>query len=281
MNTPPPIWCLGAAHIDHVGRGRIAPGQSAPGAVASAPGGVAFNIAAAIARAGARAALISAIGDDPAGRQIAAALDALGVDNRLVAVNAPTGAYVAIEDETRALVAAIADDRALSALTPTAIAARLAERPPDAPLIIDANLSDPQIDAALAAPGMIAAEATSGPKSVRLIRALPRLDAIFCNLDEARALTRADLSTTTSAAKALHQCGPGIVSVTNGPEPAALYAHGEVAAATPPPMRAETTNGAGDARAAATLIALLTGASAQTALAAGQAAATRTLRGET
>lgn len=54
---------------------------------AKSVGGTATNVAVAAARLGRRAGVATAVGDDPLGRYVAAALDRFGVDNRYIATN--------------------------------------------------------------------------------------------------------------------------------------------------------------------------------------------------
>ena len=62
----PLFWCLGGVLVDHIGRANapVQPRQSNPGAARLRAGGVALNIARALADHGARVAVISAVGDD-------------------------------------------------------------------------------------------------------------------------------------------------------------------------------------------------------------------------
>lgn len=69
MTETSEILCLGALAWDTIGRCAVPvpPGADVPGRVRRHPGGVAFNIARGLARAGHRAALVSAVGDDEGG----------------------------------------------------------------------------------------------------------------------------------------------------------------------------------------------------------------------
>ena len=113
--SAPDILCIGAAHWDIIGTtdAALPRGADRPGTVARSPGGVALNIARALAARGFHPALLTALGDDAEGDALAAAA---GVDlgHALRLPGRATGAYVAIEAAGR-LVAALADTAALHA----------------------------------------------------------------------------------------------------------------------------------------------------------------------
>ncbi len=275
MSLPPPLfWCLGGVLIDHIGRASapVRTGQSNPGAARLTPGGVALNIAQALAAGGARVALMGAMGRDIGADLITTALAEAGVDDRLIRTDHPTGAYLAIEDANGDLYAGVADLTALETLPTDAIVAHLAQAPPDARLIVDANLTPDQLFKAAARPGWLAAEAVSAPKARRLAPILPSLDALFCNLSEAAALG-ATAETAAEAAKTLSAKANAIVFVTNGPHPAAVAQSGKVWVQKPPPAPAASVTGAGDAFTAAAIMALAKDAAPHQALAAAIAAA--------
>jgi len=272
--TPPLFWCLGGVLVDHIGRtsAPTQPGQSNPGAARLAPGGVAMNIARALAAKGAKVALMGAVGRDIGADLIAAALAKAGVEDQLIRTDHPTGAYLAVEDADGDLYAGVSDLSALEALSTGAIVARLAQAPPDARLIVDANLTPDQLFKAAARPGWLAAEAVSAPKARRLAPILPSLDALFCNLSEAAALG-APAETAAEAARTLSLQAQATVFVTHGPRLAAVAENGMTYTQTPPPAPTASVTGAGDAFTAAALMALATDAAPKDALAAAIAAA--------
>ena len=110
--SPPPFLCIGAAHWDVVGRTAAAlpPGADVPGRVTGQPGGVAQNIARALAALGRPVRLIAALGRDPIGDALASDLTAAGVDcSWLHRHPGATDSYVAIEGADGALHAAVAE----------------------------------------------------------------------------------------------------------------------------------------------------------------------------
>ena len=112
------ILCAGAALWDVIGRaGTPLPyGADVPGRVVRRPGGVALNIALALADLGHAPTLLAAFGTDEAGTELAGCLAAAGVG--IAGLHRHPGAtdtYVAIEDAGGELHAAVADCACLEA----------------------------------------------------------------------------------------------------------------------------------------------------------------------
>lgn len=279
--SPPLFWCLGGVLIDHIGRTHapVQTGQSNPGAARLSPGGVALNIARALAAKGANVALMGAVGRDIGADLITAALAEAGIEDKLIRTDHPTGAYLAIEGADGDLYAGVSDLTALESLSAHAIVAHLGQAQPDARVVIDANLTSDQLFKAAARPGWLAAEAVSAPKAPRLAPLLPGLDALFCNLSEAAALG-AKAQTAQAAALILAPRTRGTVFVTDGPRPAAVAQGGQAYAQTPPPVPPASVTGAGDAFTAAALMALAANPDPKTALTAAITAAAAHLEGQ-
>ncbi|SDZ94882.1 PfkB family carbohydrate kinase [Rubrimonas cliftonensis] len=281
MENAPHIICFGAAHWDVIARARpgargAAPrGPDAPGVVTVRPGGVALNVACALAAAGFAVSLVSAVGDDDDGDALLARIEAAGVNAGGVIryAGAGTGRYVAIERADGELVAAVADAAALEAMTPAHLPLdRLA---PAALWLTDANPSAAVIRALAMAPGRppLAADATSEAKAVKLRPVLAELAAIYCNRAEAEAICATGLNAARAAAEALCARGAARAVVTNGVQPAADAGRRGVVTARPDPSPVRSVTGAGDALVAAHAGAALRGATPEAALAAGLAAA--------
>lgn len=252
----PDILCIGALHWDLIGRaaGRLARGDDCPGRVVRRPGGVAFNIARALAGQGMRPALLAAVGRDAEGTALAAACTAAGVDPRwLHRAEGPTDRYLALEDAT-GLVAAVADAATLEAAGPALLDpltdGRLAA-PWAGPVVLDGNLPDTLlalVAADLALTGAdLRAVAASNAKAGRLAPLLGRAGAtLYLNLAEAIALAGRPFADAAAAAAALARPGGARLLVTDGPRPAALAAEGRVNCSTPPCVTACRVTGAGD-----------------------------------
>ncbi len=276
MTIAPHVICFGAAHWDVIARARPgARGADAPGVVATRPGGVALNVATALALAGLRVSLVCAVGDDAEGRALLGAVEAAGVevDNALVYPGASTGRYVAVERADGELLAAVADVAATDSMTPEHM--RLDRLDGADAWLIDANLPAPVIRAlaALVDRPPLVADAVSESKAARLRPALTRLAALYCNRAEAEAICATGLNAARAAAEALVARGVGRAVVTNGPLPAADAGCHGVVTLRPDQSPIRSVTGAGDALIAAHLAAHLRGKRPEEALAAGLAAA--------
>ena len=112
------ILCIGSVLWDVIGRApsHMRQGADVPGRITRLPGGVAMNIAMALARFGLRPSLLSAVGRDAEGDELIAACAALGVGTEHVyrSDDLPTDRYMAIEG-ANGLIAAIADAHSLEA----------------------------------------------------------------------------------------------------------------------------------------------------------------------
>ncbi|RMD46988.1 MAG: kinase, partial [Alphaproteobacteria bacterium] len=113
------VLCIGSLLWDVVGTALepMRPGDDRPGRIRRLPGGVAYNIAAALARAGLAPVLLSAVGADAEGRALLAAAEAAGIDTRHVLVSEAirTDSYMAIE-AGGSVLAALADAHGLEAM---------------------------------------------------------------------------------------------------------------------------------------------------------------------
>lgn len=271
------ILCAGASHWDVVGRSpwRVAHGGDVPGETVRAPGGVALNIARALARAGLRPALLGAVGGDADGVELMAALRADGVATghlrRLDGCR--TDRYVAVEDPS-GLVAAVADAATLEAAG-DAILAPLGRGGVFAgwrgPVVLDGNLPAAVLGAATRLPGLAAASLILVPPSpakaarLRVLFGHPRL-TVYANRLEAAALTGSDPTDAPAAAHALRAAGIARAIVTDGESVAAdSGAHGVVTRIPPAVVPARVT-GAGDSFIAAHVAAVLRGAPPEVAL---------------
>ena len=297
MSAPrPDILCIGAALWDVIGRspGAMAPGADVPGRIVAAPGGVALNIAVALAGLGLRPALLGAVGDDPEGAALAAALAARGVGAAFLTriPGIATDRYMAIEDP-RGLVAAIADAHTLEAAG-TAILAPLGDgrlgaagAPWAGPVVIDGNLTEAVLAGIAASPLFAAASLHIAPASpgkgarLALLAAHPRA-TLYVNRAEAEGIAAWPFADAAAAAEALVARGAARAVVTDGAAAAADAARGrDTVVAPPPPVTVARVTGAGDVFLAAHLAAGLGGAPPDAALATALAAAAAHVAGDT
>ncbi|MFN6979498.1 MAG: PfkB family carbohydrate kinase [Gemmobacter sp.] len=279
----PDVLCIGSVLWDVIGRaqGAVAPGADVPGRIAAMPGGVAFNIAAALARRGMRPALLSAVGRDSDGDALVEACGRSGVDTAWLhrPEDRQTDRYMAIE-AAGGLVAAIADTRTLEAADAAILApledGRLgsAAAPWAGPVVLDGNLTGDLIAAIAAAPAFAAADlriaAASPAKAARLVSLLghPRA-TLYLNRAEAGALAGMPFAEAAGAAAALVARGAARAIVTDGGAACADAAPGRgTVTALPPAVAVARVTGAGDVFMAAHLAADCGGADPAAALAA-------------
>ena len=266
---------VGAAHWDVIGRatGPVAPGDDLPGRVIRRPGGVAANIALALAPE-MDVILAACIGADAEGDALRDALRAGGVSLASIPASPATDRYLAIEDGSGALVAAIADTGALDAGAAALVASANAT---PGPVVIDGNLPAGAL-VELRDASRLTLVPASPAKVARLAPLVARGAAILANRAEAEALTAIAGDSATLAA-ALVAMGARHALVTDGARPASLAMGGTLVTRTPPHVAAGGVTGAGDALAAGLLAALATGATPAQALDAALARAARHLQG--
>jgi len=294
MVTHPDILCIGSVLWDIIGRHPAAMrmGDDRPGRISRHPGGVAMNIAVALASFGMRPAVLTAIGRDAEGDELCAACARLGIDASLSCrpEGLPTDRYMAIEG-TNGLIAAIADTHTLEAAG-EAILAPLSDgtlgsaaAPWRGPVALDGNLSEALLSALAESPLLKAADLRLAPaspaKAARLRPFLthPRV-TLYANLEEAGLLLGQTLPDCVSAAAALRSAGVARALVTDGPQPAALADHAGVTPCSPRQVRALRVTGAGDTLVAAHIAAEFRGAGRSEAFLAAVLAAAAHVAGE-
>jgi sugar/nucleoside kinase (ribokinase family) len=294
MARTPDILCIGSVLWDIIGRTDLPMvlGNDKPGRIARLPGGVALNIAMTLGRFGLRPGLVSVVGDDPAGRELLAACEAMGLDcgALLVDPDLPTDHYMAIEAQGT-LVAALADAHSLEAAGARILAplqdGRLgsAAAPWSGPVALDGNLTEALLaeiaeSLVFAAADLRVAPASPGKaERLRPLLAHPRA-TLYVNREEAGLLTGTRPANAAAAAQALTAAGARRVLVTAGAEMAVDATAGRVLTAVPPPVQARRITGAGDTFMAAHIAAELAGADAEEALRVAVEAAAAYVSGE-
>lgn len=283
----PAILCIGSVLWDVIGRapGAMAPGADVPGRIVRQPGGVALNIAVALARRGLRPALLSVVGRDPEGEALLAEAARLGCEVGHVcrAGDLPTDRYMAIEG-AGGLVAAVADARSLEAAGERVLApladGRLgsAAAPYPGVIALDGNLTEALLATIAGSPLFAEADLRVAPASPgKAERLAPLLRAgratVYVNLHEARTLAGQPLGDARAAALALCAAGAARALVTDGGQMAADAAGGAVLTAEPPAVAVARVTGAGDTFMAAHVAAELAGAGRAEALERALAAA--------
>ncbi|WP_067334841.1 PfkB family carbohydrate kinase [Stappia indica] len=292
-----PIAAFGAIHLDTIAHAdrRILRETSTPAALAVRPGGVATNVARALARLDCRIALAGRLGREAEADGLLAQLAAEGVETGAIRRGElPSGRYLALHDPDGALAAAVVDARITETLEPGALLPLTEAQEAAGCWFLDANLPKPLLVelAETAGERMLAADAVSRAKAARLGPILPRLDLLFCNRAEAVALLGRGEEDgeqleedSAEAASALVEAGVKAVVMTRGAAPVLLATGSGIdeislttcdGAAAPPPRIVDVT-GAGDALIAGTLAGLEHGLPLAQAVAAGMRAAALTL----
>lgn len=267
MTKRPDILCIGAMLWDVIGRAprRMASGADVPGRITHVPGGVALNVAVALARWQALPAVLSAVGRDPEGDSLVAEAERLGVMTTWLTRDAglPTDCYMAIED-SEGLIAAIADAHSLEHAG-DAILAPLDDGLTGwkGPVVLDGNLTEDLLGAIARDPRLNGADLRVVPASPGKAERLEPLIAtrrgcFYLNKLEAEILAGRSCPDAASAAEAVVSRGAARVLVTDGPNPAAeAIANGPTIVVTPPKVTLARVTGAGDCFLAAHLAAEL------------------------
>lgn len=263
-----PLVCIGASNVDRKLRS-LAPLQmhtSNPATLSETPGGVARNVAENLARLGLEVHLITAVGDDAAGRSLLAQLQQLGVQTSgsLLASDAHTGSYTAVLDAQGELMLALAHMELAERMTPAFLRQCAAQRAQAGSLLMDLNLpcdAVRQLIAEAHASGQrLNAVAVSQPKMDRLPEDLHGLDLLILNRDELQMLCGITLSSERAWQRALTQLrGRGLqrLVVTLGADGVRLAEASAGFADLPAPkVKVRDVTGAGDAFAAGVCAAL-------------------------
>jgi pseudouridine kinase len=291
-DTPPrsisPVLCFGAVHWDSLAQARrpIAPDTSTPSDIRQGPGGVATNVARALARLGVPTTLCGVIGNDLPGQALAGQLGREGILLRLIERKGKvTGQYLALHDPDGSLVAACVDDSILGEASAetfhTELASLAIEIPGEALWFADANLPPDILDAVAghAPAGRLAADAVSVAKAGRLSAIPDRLHLLFANRAEAAILANCPHTVPVrDIAGRLHEMGVVEVIVTDGTGPVLASDGIGIREYHPEPAIVRDVTGAGDALIAGTLAALARGHGLFDAVPAGMAAARLTVQ---
>ena len=288
------ILCIGSVLWDVIGRapGPMRQGADVPGRITRLPGGVAMNIAMALARFGLRPSLLSAVGRDAEGDALIAACAALGLgtDHVYRSEDLPTDRYMAIEG-TNGLIAAIADAHSLEAAGARILRPLTqgdlgdAARPYRGLVALDGNLTRALLDEIATHPAFAAADLRVAPaspgKAERLTPFLTHGRAVlYVNLEEASILCQQAFDGAAAAAAGLVARGAVRALVTDGGRPAADATAAGVIALPCRPVLVTRVTGAGDTFMAAHMAAEVAGLSREAALARALEAAATYVSGE-
>jgi pseudouridine kinase len=263
---------IGAANADIISKSaeRIIHGDSNPASVRLSAGGVARNIAENLSRLGARVDFITAIGADGLGSFLRENCESCGISTKawIVREGLGTGVYSAALDCDGELYAAFNAMAVLETITAQDLCAHgEAIRSSDL-LIMDTNLTEETIGAALELRGIGPAmvDAVSVAKAPRILQLLPKISILKLNRAEAECLTGLALGDDGQlrlACADLISRGVRQVFITLGA--AGVCAADKSGAVFIPavPVRVENVTGAGDAFSAGVALMLSDGLARQ------------------
>ncbi len=267
--TDRPILCVGSALWDIIASASdpMIDGSDIAGIIRRRMGGVALNVAVALARSGQPAALLTAIGNDTEGNDLIKALEGEGVDCRYVTrCDDPTDSYLAVEHPNGDIFAAIADCASLEKAGETILLplsdGRLAsaQNPWQGSIVVDGNIPVSVMETLAKSEAVKKSSLSFVPaspgKARRMRTALKAAKAtLFVNLGEAEILCDSKFSDSNIAASALLALGAGRAIVTDGPNSATICTRQTSVTLTPPAVKSHSTTGAGDVFLAAVLTA--------------------------
>lgn len=191
----PRVTVIGGANLDLVGRPEmdLRPGESHPGRITEAAGGVGRNVAENLARLGVAARLLSVVGDDPGGDRILEDCRRSGVDVSGVEVvaGAQTPCYLAILDASGDLRFAVSQMELLERIDGGFLDDRAAVIADSSLIVADANLPRDALERLLrgAAGTPVFVDTVSAAKAERLSGLIGLAHTIKPNRAEAEVLS--------------------------------------------------------------------------------------------
>lgn len=274
------VACIGAANIDRKlsATGPLRMGTSNPARQHESFGGVARNVAENLARLGAEVSLVTAVGDDTAGRALAAHAKSVGIDMRAaVLADASSGTYTAVLDGSGDMALAMADMALYERMTPEMV---LSDLPAADMVVADLNLPQGTVAALIGGVRPLVIAAVSEPKMARLPADLRGLRLLILNVGELGARLGRDVSgdaQIVAACREVQAQGARDVVVTAGAAGVWFTSKDEVKHLDALPVDVVDVTGAGDAFAAAVCWSLMNDADLETACQAGLTLAARAL----
>jgi ribokinase len=269
MSAQPAVVVVGSLNLDLVVRVDRLPGPGetvSGGDVFRNPGGKGANQAVAAARLGRRVAMVGRVGDDEAGRELLASLEADGVDTAHVRAvdGVPSGAaFIAVSDDGENQI--VVSPGANARLGPGDVAAAGAALRAAAVTLVQLEVPLEAVAAAVRAAG---GRVVLNPAPVRALPAalLGEVDVLVPNRVELARLADAPVPATVEEAAALAGRLPArAVVVTLGADGALVVEDGDAGHVPAVPVRPVDTTAAGDAFCGGLADALAGGAALQDA----------------
>ena len=250
------ISVIGGANVDIQGRPQASgrSGDSTPGLIWEAPGGVARNIAANLAMLGEATQLLAMVGRDARGTWLVDETRLSGVDVSQVLLHPelPTSTYLALNDHKGNMDRAVSDMRLMEQVTAKVLRDRQFHLQQSRLIVADTNLPDDTLEWLLAGPlaqtSAVFVDGVSCSKVMKVANYLAGIHTLKINLAEAEALT----ALTTKAEPMDHirwllDHGLQRVLLSLGPNGVILADATQVLTAKLPAIEVVNDTGAGDA----------------------------------
>lgn len=261
---PRPVRCIGAANVDRLGKlaGPTVLETSNPGAITQSAGGVARNVAVALAALDCPVALTSRVGMDADGDYVIAQIGAVDTAGIARSKSCPTATYTALISDRGELVIALADMAIYDEMQIETLSPLASQSDDEAIWFVDTNLPVETLQwiATIKGNRLLFADTVSVAKAPKLRPILAALDGIFCNRMEAAALLGGGEERSVqklALALADQNCASGIV--TDGAAPLVFWSSAGHQTITPEVHESTDVTGAGDAVIAGVLTRLANG----------------------
>jgi len=257
---PTEFLFLCGAHFDQILRleDDVKMGSSNPAQLEHYPGGAALNSASVAAALGLKSALVSPIGKDVSGKQLIELCNQRHIEPMLVETEAhPTGLYCALLTPEGNVIVGASDLSVYDTIDREWLSENL---PRCQGLFVTANLDSLRLEQAVDHADFIAAATISQAKASRLKPILSKMDILFTNVSEARALS--GLAEADSFLLAEWLMGEGVRSgtISNGASDLVYFCDEQIKSITVHKNnRLADVNGAGDALAGGVLAGLADG----------------------
>lgn len=285
------VLVIGATLLDTKGKplAGLGPGMSNPAEIRSTRGGTARNVAENLARLGAEAVLISAVGDDPTGKQLLIQTAEAGVnlDYVLMLEDQNTGSYIALLEPDGLLAVALDDVQVMQNITPEYLHRHRALFRDAAMIMFDGSLTDDSlktvVDLAKEYKVPLSADPSSARLAFKLRPYLADLHLVVPNEVEEAALCEVDYAgydpnTSLMLARRLISMGVTNVVVTLSDFGLDYATADEIGYIPPSHSTFVDSTGTGDAVTAAIIFGMVNGLPVVEAIRLGAAAAALTLQ---
>ncbi len=285
------VLVIGATLLDTKGKpvAGLEPGTSNPAEIRSSRGGTARNVAENLARLGAEVVLISAVGDDPTGRQLLIQTAEAGVNLDYVEMlpGQTTGSYIALLESDGLLSVALDDVRVMETITPDFLNRHRALFRDASMIMFDGSLSEGSMKTVVRLAkeygGPLCADPASARLAYKLRPYLSDLDLVVPNQVEEAELCEVDFpgfdpTASLTLARRLLAMGVKTVVVTLSDFGLDYATADEIGYIPPSHTIMVDSTGTGDAVTAAIMFGLLNDLSPIEAIRLGAAAAAVTLQ---